>query len=101
MFRHGCEYPMHTQARIALALTTLRNFIRCHDPADSDLAVNDLNNDAYVGGGAVNAEGEFDFPQNGTSRAERARATKRRDDIANAMWEDYQKVLRNGNYGGD
>lgn len=81
---------MTIQAYIPPALSAVHNFIRVHD-ADEILDfgddVQDLNPGDYG-----------DLAQGPTGVAEKTRATLRRDQIAQAMWESYQAVLDSGRY---
>jgi hypothetical protein len=79
---------MQIQARIPPALGAVHNFIRIHDPGE----INDFTFEEFY----YNGDGE-DF---GTlavgpaGPAERLRATAKRDQIAQAMWDDYQRILQ-------
>lgn len=81
------EYDLEIQARIPAAACALHNFIRRHDPEDTELY--DIDNaaddhqDTYAGPPEVQQ----------TAAAELREVTARRDQIAEAMWTDYQKIL--------
>ncbi|KZT58425.1 hypothetical protein CALCODRAFT_412469, partial [Calocera cornea HHB12733] len=84
--RNGTEYPMSTQACIFPACAVLHNFIRTHDPDDwSDVETDEEEEleDAPERGGALGRGGAV-------RPIETRRAGKRRDEIAQAMWADYQ-----------
>jgi hypothetical protein len=80
------QFDMAIQARIPAALAAIHNFIIDHDPEElttldhSD--IDDLQSGAHFGS---LAEGP-------ASRAERARANSRRDEIAAAMWAQYMQL---------
>jgi hypothetical protein len=84
------EYDLHTQSKITLALCVLHNFIRVHDPQD-------LSGEKKE---EVEAELNRRAPRRGpeeyghyVSPEESSRASNRRDQIAKAMWEQYQSYL--------
>lgn len=81
------EYDMDIQAQIPAALCALHNFVRRYDPEDDGElgGVNPPDEDVEPAG--VLADGPADA-------AERRRADRRRDDIAEEMWVDYQRELR-------
>jgi hypothetical protein len=86
------EYTVETQAKFPPAMAAIHNFIRIHDP-------DDINREAEK-----EAERCPPCRQPGNlggdiSRREIRRATKRRDDIAIAMWEQYvaYRAGRDGN----
>lgn len=83
---------MDVQARIPPALGALHNYITEHDPDDIiDLADSD---DAFPG----IRVGEL--AQGPPDRQSRARAGSRRDEIAQSMWESYQRLQQErGNAG--
>ena len=79
------EYSLEIQARIPAALCALHNFIRKHDPKEGELPD---NHQAF----------NFDAQDNPTSviggggGEDRTDASIRRDQIAQAMWDDYLRV---------
>jgi hypothetical protein len=86
------EYSLQTQAKIPLALGSLHNFIRISDPGDDARDDEDYCDD----------EDQTSFSQpdinsehlgQHISQAEKDRASDVRDQIAIAMWEDYQNLL--------
>lgn len=80
---------MYWQARLPPALGVIHNFIRIHDPDEiNDFSFEDFNGTIHRdnGGGIGLAAGP-------AGPAERARAEKKRDEIAQAMWVDYQALL--------
>lgn len=86
MFQERTEYSLETQARIIPALCAIHNFILTFDVED----VLDSSNSAlteYVTASQVWT--------GGVSSVERERAAERRDTIAKAMWEKYQRLPSN------
>jgi hypothetical protein len=82
------QYDMSIQARVPPGLAALRNFIMTHNPADIKEYLTDPNLvDPQPGTQGILAEGYVE-------RAERECATEARDDIAQAMWDQYQQYLR-------
>jgi hypothetical protein len=76
------EVNMYLQARLPPALAAIHNFIRDHDPQDID----DVEELADPDPGARTGE----LADGITRAAERERANRRRDDIAQQMWAQYQ-----------
>jgi hypothetical protein len=76
------EYEIETQAQIISALAVLHNFICIHDPED---LIEDNDNDDHV-----TTEDSHGGLQNSVRPEERARAVARREEIARAMWADYE-----------
>ena len=81
------EYTLHIQARIPAALCAIHNFIIKHDPAE-DITLTDDDND--------NAPGplDHDHEASAAAAAEIDTPSERRDNIAQAMWDDYLEVCR-------
>ena len=82
------EYNMDVQAMIPPALAALHNFIREYDPDEIHMYDEDELLDLHPN---LEPVGEL-----GTGRVtpdETVRAKQRRDDIADAMWEQYQHYL--------
>jgi hypothetical protein len=77
---------MDYQARIPAALAAIHNFIRIHDPDELEgfIEADDIEPGFFAG---ELAEGQ-------TRTAEKKRANTRRDEIAAAMWEQYQAELQ-------
>ena len=75
------EYSMDIQARIPAALAAIHNFIRIHDPETNPIPDEDHNtghaNDADHRASSLEAERQDDI------------SDVRRDEIAQAMWDDY------------
>lgn len=79
---------MAIQARIPPALAAVHNFIRIHDEEEIQ---------EFEGLEA----GECDYgelAEGPPSRAEKTRAEVKRDQIAQAMWDSYQVLIRGGTY---
>lgn len=84
------QYPIYTQTKLVLAICALHNFVRSYDP--DDIAQYDLE------------ELEREVPRthnselgHHVSHAETTRANSRRDEIARAMWQQYQEFINEGN----
>jgi hypothetical protein len=77
------EYSLAIQARIPAALTAIHNFIRTYDTDDDDpLAMNGDNT----------SHNDFDEDRGPTFARNRDDVDERRDQIAQAMWDDYRQV---------
>lgn len=87
------EISINLQARLPPALAAIHNFIRDLDPTD----LNDFHEAEDIQPGWRSGDLADGLPQ----RAERERANNRRDDIANAMWVQYQQHLAAGGDGDD
>jgi DDE superfamily endonuclease len=111
------EYDMGTQARIPPALCALHNFIRHHDPLEIIDFDNEVGSEDDEGDeddeGEAHGEGEGEAQGEGEGEArsehgelsssavgphERERAGRKRDEIANEMWDQYQQFLLSGDY---
>jgi hypothetical protein len=77
---------MDYQARIPAALAAIHNFIRIHDPQELEGFAEAEDTERGFFAGEL-AEGQ-------TRTAEKRRANTRRDQIAVAMWEQYQAELQ-------
>ncbi len=82
-----CEFNMAVQARIPPALCALHNFIRTHDSEEIGEFPPDLVDPSQ-------GEQNGSLGQGTASRAEVRRAQALRDQIAQDMWEDYQRELQ-------
>lgn len=82
------RYNLDIVARLPPALAALHNFIRIHDPNEIteylENSNQELRDEGVLAGGFPNA-------------AEREAANLRRDEIAHAMWIQYQDCLRQMN----
>jgi len=85
------EYNLRTQAKIPLALGALHNFIHVHDPTDEA----ETPDDYLAGSRQVYCGADINPEHLGAhiSQAEKDRAGITRDNIAKAMWADYQRYL--------
>lgn len=77
------EYSMDTQVDLVLALSGLYNFIRQHEDIDHELANIELE---------VEEEAVQEMPIDIKS-AGNTYMNKRREEIAQQMWKDYQQYL--------
>ena len=87
------EYDLQTQAKIPLTLGALHNFIHIHDPTDEA----ETPEDYMAGDGQAPHIAEINVKHLGThiSQAEKDQACITRDNIAKAMWADYQRYSVN------
>lgn len=82
---------METQARIPSALAALHNFILTHDASDLATYEDDIDNQP---GQRPSEDIDFgNLAEGFTTRQEKRRAEKIRDQIAKEMWADYQREL--------
>lgn len=102
IFTRAPEYPMETQAMLVPAIAALHNFLRIHEGDDDahDLAPTSQNLLRREGSDRLE-----DFIQDEPreispeelgmliSAEEKARASARRDRIAQQMWKDYVALL--------
>ena len=79
------QYSLEIQARIPAALAAIHNLICAHSDADDDDPLN-MNGGDTVNAGHDNSN-EDDGPTFNDDNVD-----ERRDQIARAMWDDYQKV---------
>ncbi|HEV7737059.1 MAG TPA: transposase family protein [Chlamydiales bacterium] len=94
MFREPNDFPIHTQGQIASAICILHNFIRIHDPNDMD---EDEESTQQENGGREHGISRDTSQIRGISRRELQEAEKHRDNMANAMWQQYQVYLAQHN----
>ena len=80
------EYNMEIQARIPVSLAALHNFIRIHDPKEGSI----------IGGGSHHSTGgaEEEYDDNVPVFQSGNRHDEHRDQIAEAMWADYQRICQ-------
>jgi hypothetical protein len=99
-FRYGTSFPPQVQARVILACCLLHNFIKMNDVHDSDMddQEEDVEDNMQPQDADVEPEDEDEMIERqrqwGISAAETAAAEAMRDDLAQSMWDDYQRVLR-------
>jgi hypothetical protein len=82
------EYPTKMQVRLVSALAALHNILRIYDPDDRVI------DDDFIPDVCDNSQVYSERIERTLSAEERGRATKRRDDIAQAMWRDYMAQSR-------
>ena len=76
------EYDLKIQARLPAALCALHNFMRTHDNAEEVDSNSEMQEAAPLAAEAIGV-----LPQEGADMG------RFRDDIAQAMWNDYQQLL--------
>lgn len=89
IFKSSPEFNTMTQAKIVQALCAVHNFIRIHDPAD----FRGLGSEDDMFSTEESAADEIQVVEKASTDAEETRASRRRDEIAKAMWVDYQQEL--------
>jgi hypothetical protein len=85
------EYSMSIQALIPPALAALHNFIREYDP--DEIQTYDNNNEPVEFELQMGPSGSVGELEGQVMREEPVRANGRRDEIADAMWDQYQRYL--------
>ncbi|KAJ6510776.1 hypothetical protein C8R45DRAFT_814109, partial [Mycena sanguinolenta] len=102
LFTSAPEYPIEAQAKMIAAIGALHNFVRIHDASDDAV---DFGPDSDVPGPIRREDSMQDFIQPEPreispeelgmeiSAEERTRATLRRGQIAQRMWDDYVALL--------
>ncbi|KAG2342369.1 hypothetical protein BDR05DRAFT_886489, partial [Suillus weaverae] len=95
------EFGMNIQVLLLMALCTLHNFIRWHDPDGFQQDFGDdrleIQADDDVNGGFQGDDICGELADGPATAAERRGADEWRDRIADAMWEDYvQEQARRG-----
>jgi DDE superfamily endonuclease len=78
------EYSIETQVQLVSALTVVHNFIRLYDPRDKEL------NTTHIPQETSSTDSEIMRPP----ADDRGNASRRREDIARAMWRDYEARSR-------
>jgi hypothetical protein len=79
------EYSLDIQARIPTALCAIHNFIQCHDADEESPSATDDSFDHHNEDNEPHGEQVVD-PE------EENEVDQQRDQIAQAMWDDYQRV---------
>jgi hypothetical protein len=88
------QFDMDTQARVLPALCAIHNIILKHDPDDMKTYEHDDEGDPQPGERS-SSNSDFGELAEGPARdQEKTRASAKRDQIAQDMWDDYQTVLR-------
>jgi hypothetical protein len=92
---HAPHYNMETQAQIPSALVALHNFILEHNESDLDCWIVDEQATDLLPGARQTLPIDFGWllSSDRVLAGEKARAEQMRDQLANAMWTDYQRVL--------
>jgi hypothetical protein len=80
------EYSLDRQSQLVRALGVLHNFILINDP-------NNLTDDVETQDNFTNVLSAHQ-EERAVTNAERARAAERQDKIANDMWHDYERGVR-------
>jgi hypothetical protein len=83
------EYSLQIQARIPAALCAIHNFIAIHDPAD-DTAILALADEGDNDNIPLNRD--HDHEASAAAAADIDTPSTRRDNIAQAMWDDYLAI---------
>lgn len=89
--RTAPEYPIKVQARIPAALAAIHNFIRIHDPRDEIFTIARELAQTHASDEPPAAPPEY-FSTH-ISAEEKKRAEAKRDQIAQACWDQYQEYL--------
>ena len=91
IFGKAPGYPFKTQVKLVYALAGLHNFIRQHPHIDSN---DEESEDIYeFGDPSPPARASWPTPVDKISTSTSIRINQKRDDIATAMWHDYQRYL--------
>lgn len=80
------EYPIETQVQLVSALVVVHNFIRLFDPRDKELNEKDIPRES-----SDNTMTDTEYMG---SADDRGNASRRREEIAQAMWRDYEARSR-------
>ena len=89
MMRETNEFPMAHQGQIISAVCVLHNFIRIYDPED---LLEEMDEEELLGGGGA-TDVNRQYRVGDINAAESEEASQRRDEIAQAMWRQYQQYL--------
>ncbi|CAD6903325.1 unnamed protein product [Tilletia caries] len=82
----GCDYDLKTQANVFPALAVVHNFIRLHDPDDTNPHPDDDNR-----GGDIDVADEGDLSRTScTTSVEKKRGEKEREKVAQSLWMSYR-----------
>jgi hypothetical protein len=85
------EYDMDIQGRLPVALCTLQNFIRVHDPGD-EVEMREIVD--HLDGGIPQADPFIPAAEPAGADSSRNQAIAVRNRIADELWAQYQGVLR-------
>jgi hypothetical protein len=85
----GPEYSVKFQAKIPSALCAIHNFIHRHDPKEGELPGGDPEHSNVGSNAGDEGVQQMNYAEHGVPEE----VTARRDRIAQAMWESYQRIL--------
>jgi DDE superfamily endonuclease len=85
------QYSLEIQARIPAALAAIHNFICEHSDADDDNHLEMNGGDTFTGNASHD---NFNDSEDDGLIFNDENVDERRDQIAQAMWDDYQKVCK-------
>lgn len=93
---HGAEYDFQTQTKIFIAFATLFNFNQLYEGEVFEIPEPNVQGSNGVVGMENNIAPQYGVGQlrGAITPEEKVRSEKRRDDMAKAMWVDYQAELR-------
>jgi len=93
------QFNISIQVQVPPGLAAVHNFIMDTDPHDLDHYLNGDADDFDPNPGQPQ-ENEFGtLAASAVTRTEKERATRERDNIGQAMWDDYQRVIRERDQG--
>jgi hypothetical protein len=90
----GCKYNITIQVKVIIVMTFLHNFIQVTDPTNNGLSNNHLDGSNTLDHQQPETLEYGLLHQSSITQAESSRASIKRDNIAQNMWIDYQKLLR-------
>lgn len=88
------QFSMEIQAQIPPAMCAIHNFIHNHDPDDAAQYLSgDEEHDVNSNPGQTQENDFGVLAAAAVTSAEKTRSEEKRDRVAQAMWDDYQRVL--------
>jgi hypothetical protein len=87
------QFDISIQAQVPPGLAAIHNFIMDVDPNDIDNYLNGDADDLDPNPGQPQDNVFGTLASGAVTQAEKNSATQKRDDIAQAMWDNYQRVL--------
>ena len=96
ILRIPLEYSMGVQAQIPPALAALHNFIWQYNPQEIQMYDDELRDESLELQMALHPESAEELRTVSVTPNERRQVNKRRDKIADDMWEQYQDYLKSG-----
>lgn len=88
------QFALSIQAQVPAGLAALHNFIMQHDPEDIETYITNTADDLDPNPGAMHEFNNYGaLSTQAVTSAERTRATRHRDRIAQAMWTQYNDYL--------